>query len=560
LFPDKPYALIGLFACSILSILPLLSGFHRLRQVEAKLLRCTERRALAVWVMFFAVIGIRLLLLLSLRVPIPGVNDEFSYLLMSDTFVHGRLTNPPHPLWISFETMHVNWNPTYSSIYPPAQGFVLAVGQVLGHPWIGVLLSNAAMCALLVWMLQAWIPPRWAFLGGLIAWLQLGIASYWINSYWGGAPAAAGGALVFGSLGRIRRSGRLRDALLMGLGLAILANSRPLEGFVACLPSAVYLLWWLAGKIKTRIELRARLRNVLLPLMASLVLLGSFLAYYNWRLTGNPLLLPHVLNTDTYVTAPMFLWQHSKLPLHYRNAQFENFYGVWERRYYSRTWADARRVSQEKLELVGELLFWRAELLLLPFAYFLFRDRKMRLLLVTFFGGAAGIFAVTWSHPHYVAPLLCVIVALVVQAMRHLNTLELGGRRIGSMAVRIIVVILLVQTASLAFEGHCDSAEWRCFGLRERADIVRTLSQTPGKHLVLVQYNRFHYIHNEWVYNGAEIDSAKIVWARDIDTVQNKILLDYFKDRQIWLVKPDELDPEARQLRPYPIPAAQPLP
>ena len=560
MFPDKPYALIGLFVCSILSILPLLSGFRRLRQAEMKLVRLTERRVLAVWVMFFTVIGIRLLLLPALHVPIPGVNDEFSYLLTGDTFAHGRLTNPAHSMWVSFETMHVNSNPTYSSIYPPAQGFVLAVGQLLGHPWIGVLLSNAAMCALLVWMLQAWIPPRWAFLGGLIACLQLSIASYWMNSYWGGAPAAAGGALVFGSLGRIRRSGRLRDALLMGLGIAILANSRPLEGFIACIPTAVYLLWWLAGKVKTRIELRTRLRNIFVPLLASLLLLGSFMAYYNWRLTGNPLLLPHVLNTETYVTTPMFLWQHPKPPLHYRNAQFENFYGVWARKYYNRTWADVRRVSEEKLDLVGELLFWRAELLLLPFLYFLFRDRKTRLLLVTFFVGAAGVFAVTWSHPHYAAPLLCVIVALVVQAMRHMNTIELKGRRIGSMAVRIIVVILLVQTGSLAFEGHCDSAEWRCFGLKERADIVRTLSETSGKHLVMVQYNRFHYIHNEWVYNGAEIDSGKVVWARDMDAAQNTKLFEYFKDRQIWVVKPDEMDREARQLKPYAAATAQPLP
>jgi hypothetical protein len=560
LFPDKPYALIGLFVFSILSILPLLSGFHRLREAERKLVRFTERRVLAVWVLFFAVIGFRLLLLPALRVPIPGVNDEFSYLLIGDTFAHGRLTNPSHPMWVSFETMHVNWNPTYSSIYPPAQGAVLAVGQLLGHPWVGVLLSNAAMCALLVWMLQAWIPPRWAFLGGLIAWLQLSIASYWMNSYWGGAAAAAGGALVLGALGRIRRSPRLRDALLMGLGIAILANSRPLEGLLFCLPPALYLLWWLAGKMKTRIEFQARLRKVLLPLLASLLLVGMFMAYYNWRLTGKPLLLPHVLNTDTYVTTPMFLWQHPKPPLHYRNAQFENYYNVWARKYYSRTWADVRRVTEEKFALAGELLFWRAELLLLPLLFFLFRDRKMDLLLVTFFIGAAGILVVTWSHPHYAAPLLCVIVALVVQAMRHLNTIELRGRRIGSMAVRIMVVILLVQTASLALEGHCDSAEWRCFGLRERADIVRTLSQTPGKHLVMVQYSRFHYIHNEWVYNGAEINSAKILWARDMDAAQNEKLIDYFKDRQIWLVKPDELDREARQLRPYPTAAAQPLP
>jgi hypothetical protein len=560
LHPDKPYTLIGLFVFSILSILPLLSGFEALRRAERTLVRFTERRLLSAWVLFFAVIGFRLLLLPALPVPIPGIHDEFSYLLMSDTFAHGRLANPTHPMWVSFETMHVSWNPTYSSMYPPAQGAVLAIGQVLGHPWIGVLLSNAAMCALIVWMLQAWIPPRWAFLGGVIVALQLSFVTYWMNSYWGGAVAAAGGALVFGALGRIRRTARVRDALLLGLGVAILANSRPYEGFLFCIPCAVYLLWWMSGKIKTRIEFQSRIRRVLLSLLGSMLLLGLFMGYYNWRLTGNPLLLPHVLNTETHLTAPVFLWQHAKAPLHYRNAQFENFYNVWERGYYRTTWEDARRVTLEKLDLLGYLFFWRAELLLVLFVPFLFRDRKMRLPLVIFFLVAIGLFAVVWGEPHYAAPLTCVLALLVVQTMRHLNTVEIKGRRLGSMVVRIVVVILLVQTADRALNHQCDQLERSCRGITERAAIADQLRNTPGKHLVVVRYTKFHNPHNEWVYNGAEIDSAKILWARDIGALQNEKLFTYFKDRQIWLVEPDEREREARQLKPFPRTVAQPAP
>src|SRR5690606_25082363 len=88
--------------------------------------------------------------------------------------------------------------------------------------------------------LQGWLPPGWALLGALIA-LDLCLFTYWMNSYWGGATTAIGGALVIGAWARVARAKQSRYAWLLGLGAVIVVLSRPFEGLVLVMVALVAL-------------------------------------------------------------------------------------------------------------------------------------------------------------------------------------------------------------------------------------------------------------------------------------------------------------------------------
>ena len=62
----------------------------------------------------------------------------------------------------------------------------------------------------------------------------------------------------------------------------------------------------------------------------------------------------------------------------------------------------------------------------------------------------------------------------------------------------------------------------------------------PGEHLVLVRYGDCHDAGEEYVYNDADIDHARIVWAREVPGQSLAPLLDYFRNRDVWVFQPDD--------------------
>jgi hypothetical protein len=537
-------------------------GSRWFEKLERRFSAFARRRTLSAVAVGLLALTLRAALLPILPIPEPIVHDEYAYLLAADTYAHGRLTNPTHPMWVHFESFGIIQQPSYQCIAQPAQGMLLAAGKVLFHDafW-GTWLGAGLMCASICWMLQGWLPPRWALLGGLLAVLRFGVFGYWANSYWGGIPGAIGGALVLGALPRIKTSQRVRDALLMGLGLAILANSRPFEGFVFGLPVAGLLFAWMFRKHSP--SFKTLLPRVVMPLCLVLAVTVAGIAYYCWRVTGSPFRMPYQVEKQTYGVAPYFLWQPLSLPPTYHHEVMQEMYANRIPPRYELSKSPVGLLI--KIYRAWIFFLWPALTLpllmlvvALPYGFSWRQTRKRtRFLLLVFVTVVAGLALETFFEPHYASPLTGIILVLVLLALRQLSFWRFRGKRSGLFLVRAVPVICAVMFVLRTVAGpmHIPLGEfytpaWHQVGPTSfgRAAMLTRLQQLAGRQLVIVRYQLGRDPFEEWVYNEADIDAARVVWARDMGPAENRELVEYFRNRRAWLLEADEKPP---RLTPY---------
>ena len=501
------------------------------------------------WVMLSLAIlpvGLRLALLAHHPVPTPNIYDEFGHLFVADTLRHFRLANPTHALHQFFETFFILQEPTYSSIYPIGQGAMLAIGKAIsGYPWAGVLLSTAAFSALCYWMLRGWTTPVWALAGGVLAVIEFGPLNQWMNSYWGGTLAAAAGCLVFGALPRLAERVRTRDAVLLGAGLAIHLLIRPYESIFLVASVLVFAIpYW-----KTAMRAAPVAMLVVIPAIGVTLL-------QNKNVTGHWMTLPYQLSQYEYGVPAALTFLSDPAPHRELTAQQQLEYK-----------AQMAFRSTEKETLGSYLLrleyrvryyrfFFLAPLFLaIPaFVFAAFHSYRSSWVLFTLLLFALGINFFPSFQLHYLGAVTCLFVLISILGLQQIG-------RWSPEAARLVFILCLVHFG-FWYAMHLYDQEdfalalmryetWDSINHRDperRILVNEKLAEISGQLLVFVRYSPHHIFQEEWVYNEASLDSARIIWARDLGPEENNKLRALYPSRQVLLLEADARPPE---LLPY---------
>jgi hypothetical protein len=498
-------------------------------------------------------VALRLLLLSHHPVPTPDIYDEFSHLLEADTLRHFRLANPAQALPQFFETFFVLQEPTYSSIYPMGQGFGMAIGWLIfGLPWAGVLLGVAAFCSLCYWMLRAWTTPAWALAGGLLAVMEFGPLSQWTNSYWGGAFAAAAGCLVFGSLPRLRSSARPRDAALLGAGLGLHLLIRQFESIFLLLAVVFYFL-------------PAMRRPMIKPAgFAALAMAPAlFLTLLqNNLVTGSWTTLPEMLSQYQYGVPASLTFRAPQVAHRQLTPQQAMDYKM-QLSFHKGDETLGSYFQRLEYRVRFYRFFFLPPLYLAALAFFWsLGEYRFAWVVVTLAIFALGTNFFPAFQIHYIAAVTCLFNLVAVIGLQQMPRLRIRGHAAGQEAA-VLIAVLCTAHFLFWYGMHAAEDNESAFGaLRyetwdainhgnpaRRIFVAEELARIPGQLLVFVRYAPQHIFQDEWVYNAADVDGSRIVWARDLGPGENEKLLRYYPGRVALLLEPDFRQPQLSEYK-----------
>lgn len=532
-------------------------------------------------VIIFAITGFLLPLIYAdhYGFPVPHVHDEFSYLLAADTFAEGRLSNPTPEFYEHYESPHILVTPVYMSKFPPVQAMFLAMGQIIfGQPIYGVWISCGLFAGSLFWMLSLWSGVRWAICGTFLMFLFIGIDSYWAQSFWGGTAAAFGGSIFFGAFRNLLNRICFGNIFLLITGGTILINSRPYEGFLTMLAPLCFLLIQI---IKNKTSLSRKVKSFFLPAFLLTLISLSAMAFYNFKATGSITSFPYTVHQSQYFSTPLFVFESSSSsePEIRGTERLKNLYNQIStgRLLYN---LEGREIYDSKVEksiyavlyLLAEFPAFLSTVWLTLFIYiFLIPILKKNPLLILIAGTilitVAGMSLTNyWEKPHYSAPLTGCFYLLLIESLKYCVSFLLK-KDAGTKYLLIFITAACTLTFfdwTEKFYYYYHPAKFTAIEVNKlvelekrkevsfedygratyvKPEIEEYFNNSADKYLAIVSYQPDQSVHDEIVYNKADIENSKFIWANDLGKEKNCLLIKHFQERKIlqFIVSPSQI-------------------
>jgi hypothetical protein len=281
------------------------------------------------------------------------------------------------------------------------------------------------------------------------------------------------------------------------------------------------------------------------------------------RVTGHWLELPETLSMEQYGVPAALTFQTPAEP--HRALTPEQQLDYKMQRGFGPPAGETLRTYLERLEY--RIRFYRffyltPLYLALPFFLTMLRDRRFQWAALTLAAFALGInFFPAYQH-HYLGGVTCLFVLVSVTSLRRLSEITIRDTPAGRDAARLLILACAVRFMFWYSVHAFDNEEfaqalhpyetWDAINHHNperRLAVNRQLAQAPGRQLVFVRYDYpRHIFQDEWVYNEADIDGSRVVWARDLGTEEDEKLHQYFPDRTVWLLEPDFRPPRLEKV------------
>lgn len=449
-------------------------------------------------------------------VPIPIVQDEYSYVLQSRIFAGGHWTAPTPPLPEFFQQAHVLTTPAVASKFFPGTALLMSPGSLLGAPMLVPLLLTGLTGALLFLLVRR-VCNAWIAALAVIIWLSDPINLRFRAGYYSETTTSALWLISWWTLLEWRETRNRRWLLALAAAIGWGAITRPLTMLAFAIP---------IGIVVVRDVVRSRAWTDLALATCVGIATLSIIPLWSARTTGNWRLTPQTLYTRQYLPfdRPGFGIDTTppSLPL---GAVNRGTYAEFYREHVAHTPSRLPRIAFDRLTTIAKQEWWNERAILIPFVVLGF----------FYVGGPVGfaalcslaLFVAYLSYGHWAGWTLYYFEALPVLAVAAavgIWRVPLLRKRPVAIGVAAVLAIIALNRIRIARATHAADA-------RFDTAFHATLEQLPVRSAVIfVHYAPRLGPHATVVTNSPTLEADRFWIVNDLGE-RNRELMRYVGSR-----------------------------